>query len=268
MAAQRLTQLKISAAEANLTNLRLYQNGVPILSGDDLNLDAKRKLVTAPIKLRHGLNRFHIMAGRPGSTEVEGRSEPIEIRYDGPDTPGQIHILAVGVSHYEDKDHALQFADRDAVELSDYLEKNGNRASGSPGNQIVLTNNDVTEAKVEEAFIKIRERVKNRPEDTVAVFLAGHADTLNGQFHLLLPSFPFSETDPKSGRPKLGMAALDLASKSVLPYVAVYRNLSRLGALQRVVMIDACQAEAIRDDPGVRMIQELVDTAAHRAKTA
>ncbi|AGA30374.1 WD40 repeat-containing protein [Singulisphaera acidiphila DSM 18658] len=268
VAAQRLTQLKISVAEPNLTNLRLYQNGVPVLSGADLSPDAKRQVVTTPIKLRHGLNRFHVMAGRPGSTEVEGRSQTIEIRYDGPDTPGQIHILAVGVSHYDDKEHALQFADRDAVELSEYLEKNGNRASGSPGLQIVLTNNDVTEAKVDEAFTKIRDRVKTRPEDTVAIFLAGHADTLNGQFHLLLPSFPFSETDPTTGKPKRGMAALDLASKSVLPYVAVYRNLSRLGALQRVVMIDACQAEAIRDDPGVRMIQELVDTEAHRAKTA
>ncbi|WP_406700920.1 caspase family protein [Singulisphaera sp. Ch08] len=268
VAAQRLTQLKISVAEANLTNLRLYQNGVPVLSGADLSPDAKRQVVTAPIKLRHGLNRFHVMAGRPESTEVEGRSETIEIRFDGPDTPGQIHILAVGVSHYDDKAHALQFADRDAVELSNYLEKSGNRASGTPGLQIVLTNADVTEAKVNEAFTKIRERVKTRPEDTVAIFLAGHADTLNGQFHLLLPSFPFSESDPKTGRPKRGMAALDLASQSVLPYVAVYRNLSRLGALQRVVMIDACQAEAIRDDPGVRMIQELVDTDAHRAKTA
>ncbi|SIO05814.1 WD40 repeat [Singulisphaera sp. GP187] len=268
VAAQRLTQLKISVAEPDVTNLRLYQNGVPVLSGADLSPDAKRQVVTAPIKLRHGLNRFHVMAGRPDSTEVEGRSETIEIRFDGPDTPGQIHILAVGVSHYDDKGHALQFADRDAVDLSDYLEKSGNRASGTPGLQIVLTNADVTEAKVDEAFTKIRDRVKTRPEDTVAIFLAGHADTLNGQFHLLLPSFPFFNVDPKTGRPKQGLAALDLASKSVLPYVAVYRNLSRLGALQRVVMIDACQAEAIRDDPGVRMIQELVDTQAHRAKTA
>lgn len=268
VAAQRLTQLKISVAETDLTNLRLYQNGIPILSATDLQIDPNRRIVTTPIKLRHGLNRFHVMAGRANDTEVEGRSEPIEIRYDGPDSPGQLHILAIGISHYEDAAHALQFADRDAEQLADFLERNNTRVAESPGLQIVLTNKDVSEDRVNEAFQRIRDRVRNRPEDTVAVFLAGHADTLHGKFHLLLPSFPFSANDPKTGRPKQGMAALDLASKSLLPYVAVYRNLSRLGALQRVVMIDACQAEAIRDDPGVRVIQELVDNDAHRAKTA
>ena len=50
--------------------------------------------------------------------------------------------------------------------------------------------------------------------------------------------------------------------------MVLYRNIARLGALERLVLIDACQAEAIADDSGVRQIQSLVDSGAHRARTA
>jgi len=265
---QRLARLSISVSEPGLENLRLYQNGIPVLSSTDLRLDESGNVVTGPLPLKHGLNRFHVMASRPESTDIEGKSELIEIRYDGPETPGQLHLVAVGVSDYDDPAHRLQFADRDAQQLSDFLERVTRESGSSPGLQLVIKNREVSETKVNEAFEKIRDRVRNRPEDTVAVFLAGHADLLDGQFHLLLSTFPFDQNDPKTGRPRQGTAALDLASNSLLPYVAVYRNLSRLGALQRVVMIDACQAEAIEDDPGIRVIQELVDTQSQKAKTA
>lgn len=263
VATQRLARLTIGLSEPGLTNVRLYQNGVPVQAAEDLaGAGSERRLVTAPIPLRHGVNRFHVMAGRTGSTEVEGRSETVEIRYDGSDSPPQLHILALGVSRYNDAARSLQFADRDATQLAEFLHRTGLRASGTPGLQIVLTDDDVTTERVDDAFARLRDRVKGRPEDTVAVFLAGHADTLNERFYLLLPSFPFGKRDGAA------RARLDIPARSVLPYVALHRNLARLGALHRVVMIDACQAEAIRDDPGVRMLQELIDTEAHRARTA
>ena len=59
----------------------------------------------------------------------------------------------------------------------------------------------VSEASVENAFTNIRRAVKDRPEDTVVVFLAGHTDVLRDQagherFSLLLPSFPFPANAP------------------------------------------------------------------------
>ena len=47
--------------------------------------------------------------------------------------------------------------------------------------------------------LQIRDRVKDRPEDTVVVFLAGHADALNGRFYLLLPWFPFPPATGRTG---------------------------------------------------------------------
>ena len=259
-------ELTIWLSEPKLANLRLYQNGVPVRSGPDLSADRPR--VTTKVRLRHGLNRFHVMAGRPGSHEVEGRSETVEVRYDGPDSPGQLHFLALGVSNYERPGHALQFADRDARELADFLHRSRAQVAGSLGLRIVLTNREVTEAQVDEAFLRIRDRVKGRPEDTVVVFLAGHADALRGRFYLLLPNFPFPDLDPRTGRPVRALAPTEIARESVLPYATIYRNLSRINALQRLVVVDACQAEAILDDPGVRALQQLVDHGAQRAKTA
>jgi hypothetical protein len=52
-----------------------------------------------------------------------------------------------------------------------------------------------------------------------------------------------------------------------LPFYVLYRNLARLDALQRLVIVDACQAEAIHDDPGVRLIREVLEKDAHRTRT-
>ena len=261
----RTTSLTISLAEPDLQNLRLYQNGVPVRGGPDFAVQPGQKRLTTLVRLRSGVNRFHVMAGRPGSTDVEGRSEVVEIRYDGPDTPGQLHVLAMGVSDYDEEAQA-PVRRRRRGEARGLPPSQRDREEGTPGLRILLKNSDVTEAKVDAAFVQIRERVRERPEDTVVVFLAGHADTFRGRFYLLLPKFPFNALRPaERDRPD---AAIDVDARSVLPYVAVYRNIARLNALQRLVIVDACQAEAINDDPGVRRIQELIDGGSQRARTA
>ncbi len=58
---------------------------------------------------------------------------------------------------------------------------------------------------------------------------------------------------------------------TVLPYAEIERLLIRMDALQRVVILDACQAEAALDDPTARRLREnaaeKVDDDAHRART-
>ncbi len=274
---ERVLPLTISLGEPGLANVRLYQNGVPVMSVEDfnaasevmsvedLNAASGKRRFSAKVALRHGLNRFYVMAGRPGATDVEGRSPVVEVRFDGPDTPPRLHVLALGVSRYKKDGRSLQFADRDARELADFLHSKGVGELGTPGLSIVLTDDEVKEDSVAEKFEELRNQVKGRPEDTVVVFMAGHADLLDKRFYLLLPPFPFRDGPNQKG----AMVPAAVASgEAALDYATVYRNLSRLNALQRLVMIDACQAEAIGDDPGVRQIQESIDGGAQRAKTA
>jgi hypothetical protein len=104
------------------------------------------------------------------------------------------------------------------------------------------------------------------------VFLAGHADVLENQrFVLLLPSYPFqppaADPAPRPGnKPEARKPAPP--SGTTLHYSTLYFNLMRLGALRRLVVIDACRAEAIGNDPGVKMIQRMIDAGARHARTA
>src|SRR5581483_2876023 len=99
-----------------------------------------------------GLNRFYAMAGRPG--DIDARSPDVEVRYEGSESPGQLHTLALGVSRYA-RD-PLQFADRDAVAIADFFRKAGLATASQAGTTIVLTDADVTEKKVEDAFTTLR----------------------------------------------------------------------------------------------------------------
>src|SRR5207253_9978203 len=108
-------------------------------------------------------------------------------------------------------------------------------------------------------------------------FLAGHTDIRRDihrqdQFCLLLPSFPFAEDEPvvvaMRGPGRKDPAAPPDDPRTVLPYVALYRMIARMSALNRLVIIDACQAEAIFTDPRVQRIQEKIDDGAHRARTS
>ena len=99
------------------------------------------------MRLRHGVNRFYVMASRPGSVDVEGRSETVEVRYDGPDRTGRLHVLALGVSKYQDPNRALRFAEHDAQKLANFLHRSRLADTGVPGLEIVLANQDVNQER-------------------------------------------------------------------------------------------------------------------------
>jgi hypothetical protein len=247
--------------------VRLYQDDVPVQVGSDLRPTADPRRFTARVRLRGGLNHFHAMASRPGS--IDGSSNTVAIRYDGPEVRGRLHVVALGVSRYGR--HALRFADRDAQQMAEFLRRHGVRGDGQPSEPIVLLDDRVTAGDVDSAFAELRRRTRGRPEDTVVVFLAGHSGVLQGRFCLLLPKYPFPEDRPilvgsrSRGSGPEPAAGVD---PTVLPYAAIYRHLAHLDALQRLVIIDACQAEAALDDPALLQIRRLAEEDAHRARTA
>ncbi len=252
----RLT-LTIRVDEPVPADLRLYRDGIPVRGAEDFQVEPGRRSVSVAVQLQGGTNRFHAMGSRPGS--IDGRSNMVEVHYHGPVASGRVQVLALGVSHYDREGRSLRFADADAEEMAKHLHEHGIHPEGGPGERIVLTNEQVTEEAVAKAFLALRDKVAGHPEDTVVVFLAGHTEVLARRFHLLLPAFPF---------PSGTVGMLDVAPGTTLPFAAIYRNLSRLDALRRVVVIDACQAQEIHNDPAVLRIREAIDDGAHRARTA
>jgi hypothetical protein len=213
------------------------------------------------------------MAGRPG--DIDARSEDVDVRYNGPDPQGRLHVLALGVKDYGR--NALRFAKLDAERLAEHLHRSGIEGVEEPGKNIVLTDGDVSERSVQDAFTTLRREVKGRPEDVVVVFLAGHTDVLKDsagreRFSLLLSRFPFPENAPllamNRGVGVAGAVVDELPAGVDLPFHVIYRNLNRLEALQRLVIVDACQAEAIFNDPGVQRIEQALERDTRRARTS
>jgi WD40 repeat protein len=269
---RRQVELKVRLSDPRITDLRLYHNGVGV-PGD---LKPEDGGATVTVTLVSGANRFYAMAGQEGS--IDGRSDEIVLNYDGP-TPGQVHVLALGVSKYQAQ--ALRYAEKDARAMAAFLSRRGVRVAPAQATApIVMVDHDVQKDEVERKFQELRGRVRGRPEDTVVVFLAGHTDIRGGFFCLLLPAAempagPGGVAPPgpaAQGTPprRPGQALTD---PTVLPYAVIHRTLRFVEALNRLVIVDACQAEALFDDPGVRAsvqrnIRRSAEHDAHPARTS
>ncbi len=261
------TTLEIALASLDFKDVRLYQNDVLIDHGLD---QSKHETLNHEVKVRlvPGINRFYVMAGREGS--FDSGSKVVEIEYLGPPVPGRLHVVALGIGDYQRR--GLQFARRDAEKLSEFLHTRGIDTEGKGGVRIVLPDSEVTSAAVERAFDRVALAVEDRPQDTVVVFLAGHTGVFNPQrFCLLLPTYPFTEEQPLvvAARGSVPIAENDKVDpRYVLPYSTIELALGRMKALKRLVIVDACQAEAILDDPRVRAIQKWMDLSTRRGRTS
>jgi WD40 repeat protein len=262
------TELTLALGASDLEDVRLYHNDRPIPTG----LGRSKKLPAqfrVRARLLPGANRFYAMASRQGA--FDSRSGEVVIPYEGPIEPGRVHVVALGVGNYQRR--RLKYAQRDADRLSEVLYRRGVDSAGGQGMRIYLPDSQVTQERVEQAFDQIAERVEERPQDTVVVFLAGHTGVFDQQrFCLLLSRFPFRAEEPEQVTAREAVprqtAKTPIDPDQVLPYSVVAVNLMRLKALNRLVIVDACQAEAIRDDPQVSEIQKWMEIGSRRAKTS
>jgi WD40 repeat protein/uncharacterized caspase-like protein len=267
-------EVTVSLGSPALRDVRLYQNNVPIASGLE-TAGAGGAKVSVPVRLVKGTNQFYAMATAPaGEGSFDSRSPEVVLPYEGPMDPGLLHVVALGVSDYQRR--RLKFADHDAERLSEVLHERGLRDQGKGGMRIVRTNSDVTTEGVTKAFTQVARAVKGRPQDTVVVFLAGHTGVMaSDQFCLLLPSYPFAPEAPPRSPTRSAVVAREggkttgpVRSRDVMPYAVIEANLMRLDALNRLVIVDACQAESIFDDAQVKQIRRWMEIKSRRIRTS
>ncbi len=261
----RAQTLTLWVGKDDVTDLRLYHNGMVIRDG--IEKDLKDGRLSLPVTLTGGANRFYAMG--TVTNHPDGRSNEVEVAYDAT-TNGRLHVLALGVGDY--KTAKLQYAKADAQDLGKYLGQHPIQAEQIDQiKPIVLTDEAVNRQGVESAFNQIREDVRKRPEDTVVVFLAGHTDLRDDRYCLLLPGAELTGPAVAHARGQ-GVAVKKDAptanDPTLLPYAEIHRRLAGLDALNRLVIVDACQAEAILDDPFVKRIQRLVDQDSRKSRTS
>ena len=262
-------RLRISLGAADLRDVRLYHNGVPIPVGLEDTPPPLPERIDVRVRLLPGMNRFYAMAGRDGA--FDSRSQELEIPYEGAAEAGRLHVLALGVGNYERE--KLNFARRDAERLSEVLHLRGLGRGQQRGKSVLLTDEQVNARNVSRAFTELAREVKDHPQDTVVLFLAGHTGVFeNERFCLLLPRYPFPKEAPlmvaaRSTNPPIAPGA-KVRPDDLLPYSTLAVNLMRLDALNRLVIVDACQAEAILADPQVDAIRKWMEIGSRRARTS
>ncbi len=264
-------RLTIAFGSDRFQDVRLYHNDVPIPSGWEPGMAADRPM-EVPVRLVDGTNRFYAMASAEGS--YDSLSKVVELDYQAPARRGRVHVLTLGVTGYEGR--PLAYATLDGETIGKILHRRGQDASGRLGLNRGLYEDQVTPSKVNEVFREIAREVQDHPEDTVVVFLAGHTGVFRKQqFCLLLPDFEFSKEErgpiatlaARDGGIANGQKA-DVDPSWVLPYSLIELNLLKLKALNRLVIVDACQAESIDDDPRVREIRRLMERTSRRGRTS
>lgn len=260
--------------DPEIQNLRLYQNGVPVPMAD-----ATRRLIESPdpsgsisvkVRLRQGVNQFYAMASSKQTNTLEGRSDPIELRSTIPESEPRVHLLALGVGDYSRR--KLPYATGDARELAEHVRRLVRETQQEPGEVATLLNADVTKENVRSWFRKVRSTVEERPQDKVVVFLAGHTEVIQRtqQFALLPVTYPFQTDWPEvvnNRGPAEAMVPANL-EPTVLAFATILVDLVRLQALDRLVVVDACQAESIFSDPIVGRIRRTVDREAWPGRVA
>ena len=221
-----------------MADLRLYQDDLPIRDDADFTpIDPRDR--TAHVRLKKGLNRFYAMASRPTAarpTAAPRRSRSASTARTGPAASTSSPSAWASIPAVVRSDSRL-----DAGAVVDYLRGHGLDPEVPGGRFLALKDGEVTRKRVLAELAAIREEA--RPEDTVVLFLAGHADVLpdarrEDAFCLLLSGFAFPAAPPPIDGPE------------ILPYAAMYRLLARMEAQRRLVVIDACRRRGDRQPDG------------------
>lgn len=138
------------------------------------------------IELDPGRHTLKVLA----DTEyVQGASEPIEVSYVGGEPAVELpalYVLAIGVSKHSVPSRALDYADRDAVELARALEKYSRPLYRDIDTKVIV-NEEATRRGIFNGLQWLRERMSGRPNAVGVVFFAGHGekDPADGALYFL-----------------------------------------------------------------------------------
>jgi hypothetical protein len=155
-------------------------------------------------------------------------SEPatVRLRWDGAEpqitTKPKLHVLAVGISAYQDSTLALEFAAKDAQDFSETLR----RQAGGLYEQVnvkLITNQEATKDKILDGLEWIDSHTST--SDLAMIFLAGHGVNDSGGIYYFLP------VDADTNRLR----------RTSLPYSDIKNTIATLAG-KTLLFVDSCHA--------------------------
>jgi hypothetical protein len=164
----KFIEVKFSLADQkyNLKQYNIFVNDVPLFGAYGREISGNAQEITEKIELISGSNKIEISC--MNEKGAESYRALTMAAYDKP-VQGDLYYVGFGVSQYQDSKLNLQYADKDAKDLSKLYGK----MNGQYNNVYIYTytNEQCTVANIKQA----RDLLKNaKPDDTLVLFIAGH----------------------------------------------------------------------------------------------
>ncbi|MDR1517614.1 MAG: caspase family protein [Dysgonamonadaceae bacterium] len=221
--------IKANDSKYRLNRLFVWLNGVPVYGVRGLSIDAapnKELLKTLDLELIAGTNRIDVSC--LNEKGAESYKQTVEISCQAATGSPDLYIVGIGVSTYKNTSYNLNYADKDAQDIS-------NLFAGSNAGQYnniyskILTNEQVTRQSV----TAVKDFLKTaKHNDVVILFYAGHG-ILDGNMDYFLA---MSDMDFEKPAEK-GLAFEDFEML-----------LDNIKPLKKMMMIDACHSGEIDKD--------------------
>lgn len=163
----------------------LVQNGARVLAPGDTERKDKIVRRTFELDLVQGENRVEVHAA---SADGSWESEPagITLRYEKPLPKSDLYLVAVGINDYGEQSLNMQFAVPDAMSMARLFKDRG-RELYADVHITTLTDENAMSSAILQAIRDAGHQA--RPQDTVAVFLAGHGTVVDRQYYFIPGDF-------------------------------------------------------------------------------
>ena len=179
------------------------------------------------LSLQNGENVLEAYAMNEAG-KIESRHAVANITWKGYTNKPNLFVLSVGVNKYRDKSLWLNYAEPDAMSITDTFR---NARGGLYDNITVVNvlNEDVTRSGIADAFDKIAPQVK--ADDVFIFYLSGHGTSYtDGDYYFIPVDFRYRNNE---SIPEMGL------SKRF-----IVENLSKIKAQKTITLLDTCNSGA------------------------
>jgi len=205
----------------------IKQNGARVLAQGTTERTARSVRRKFSISLIEGENRIEIHAA---SADGSWESEPavLTLRYAEPLDKPELHLLAVGINDYQQKEMRLKYATADARAMAALFQQRGPELY-KRAHAHLLENESATRSGILQGIRDVGQIA--RKQDTVVVFLAGHGTVADSRYYFLPCDFERSSNPLEEDARSQGLPASDIGAA-----------LASVPALKRMLLLDTCQS--------------------------
>lgn len=210
-----------------LSSYNVFVNNVPIYGKKGKSIQNKMSFeVTENIPLVYGMNKIQISSRN--NAGFESLLQTVYVEKSGTEPKRDLYLITIGTSEYKDSRYNLNYAVKDAQDLTTLFSSNPGGLYNSVKTKS-LFNQDVTTQNVEglKSFLS-----DCKADDVVMIFVAGHG-VLDQNFDYYFGTFDMDFTNPTA---------------KGLAYEKLESVLDGIKAIKKILIMDTCHSGELDKD--------------------